>query len=47
MNTKKVYYFLILLGVIYTIILTFSDGNEEHKKPEKTTLTIKTNLIEP
>ena len=46
MNTKKVFYLLILLALIYNIILMFSDKKEAHSEREKTTLNIDTNLIE-
>ncbi|WP_211320466.1 hypothetical protein [Algoriphagus yeomjeoni] len=47
MNTKKVFYLLILLALIYNIILMFSVESVETEGAEKITLNIKTNLIEP
>tara|TARA_R110002051_G_scaffold241874_1_gene302276 strand:+ start:473 stop:661 length:189 start_codon:yes stop_codon:yes gene_type:complete len=46
MNTKKVFYLLILLALIYNIILMFADNSVEQKDEQKITLNIKTNLIE-
>ncbi|WP_169714439.1 hypothetical protein [Algoriphagus antarcticus] len=46
MNTKKVFYLLILLALIYNIMLMFSDSSVVYEDSEKITLNIKTNLIE-
>ncbi|WP_175499657.1 hypothetical protein [Algoriphagus aquimarinus] len=45
MNTKKVFYLLILLAVIYNLMLMYTH-EEEPREADKTTLNIKTNLIE-
>ncbi|WP_191322029.1 hypothetical protein [Algoriphagus aquimarinus] len=45
MNTKKVFYLLILLAVIYNLMLMYTHG-EKQGESEKITLNIKTNLIE-
>lgn len=46
MNTKKVFYLLILLALIYNIVLMFSAIDREQEEEDKITLNIKTNLIE-
>ncbi|MEP0711035.1 MAG: hypothetical protein ABJ333_02045 [Algoriphagus sp.] len=46
MNTKKVYYLLILLALIYNILLMMEDNCSAKEVNEKATLNIKTDLIE-
>lgn len=46
MNTKKVFYLLILLALIYNMMLMFAGSSADNKNSEKVTLNIKTNLIE-
>lgn len=46
MNTKKVFYLLIILALIYNMMLMFADNNDVQADTEKATLNIRTNLIE-
>ncbi|WP_339864722.1 hypothetical protein [uncultured Algoriphagus sp.] len=46
MNTKKVFYLLILLALIYNMMLMFVGCSADSENSEKVTLDIKTNLIE-
>ncbi|WPR77043.1 hypothetical protein [Algoriphagus sp. NG3] len=46
MNTKKVFYLLILLALIYNMALIFSGSPENSEEETKVTLDIKYNLVD-
>ncbi len=46
MNTKKVFYLLILLALVYNMVLMFSGSPENTEEEAKVILDIDYNLVE-